>query len=73
MNGEMQYIAEEHLYHVSCMNKFRLTVYKDKETGRPKDAEMIENFNKICSWLVEEEDESDLYTVVVHGKMIQFR
>ena len=62
-------VAEEAIYHISCMNRFRLQIKSENKRGRPLDSTMMENFQKICQWL-EEEGDSELYTLSeVHSKM----
>ena len=55
-------VAEEAIYHTSCMNRFRLWVPSENQRGRPVDQSMMENFKRICIWL-EEEGDSELYTI----------
>ena len=63
-------VAEEEIYHISCMNRFRLqknTSHRSSE--QPKDPTMMRNFKRERWWL-EEEGDSELYTLAEpHGKM----
>ena len=62
-------VAEEAIYHISCMNRFRLQINKSHKRGRPLDSTRMENFQRVCQWL-EEEGDSELYTLSeVHSKM----
>ena len=62
-------VAEEAVYHISCMNKFRLKTYSENKRGRPADLSMLEGFSKVCEWL-ENDADGDLYTLKeVHNKM----
>ena len=42
-------VAEEAVYHISCMKKFRLNINTGNKRGHPTDNSMMENFKKICS------------------------
>ena len=64
-------VAEEAIYHSSCMVKFRLKKETFNKKGRPIDANMIGGFNKVCNWL-EENGDCELYTLKeVHQKMTE--
>ena len=55
-------VAEEAVYHVSCMNKFRLHTPRSEKKGRPVHMEMMDAYEKVCCWL-ENESDCDLYTL----------
>ena len=63
-------VAEEAIYHISYMNRFRLQKNtSDKSSGRPIDPVMRRNFERVRQWL-EEKGDSELYTLAeTHGKM----
>ena len=64
-------VAEEAVYHTSCMTKFRLIINTGNKRGRPADVSMMENFKKICIWL-EEDADCDLFTLQeMHDKMVE--
>ena len=42
-------VAEEAIYHFTCMTNFRLWMSSEKKRGRPIDSNMSKNFNKICA------------------------
>ena len=64
-------VAEEAIYHCECMTKFRLTILSSNKVGRPINAVMMDNFEKVCNWL-EEELDCELCTIVeLHEKMVQ--
>ena len=64
-------VAEEAVYHISCMNKFRLYTQHQNKRGRPTDLSMVENFRKICCWL-EDDADCDLHTLnEIHQKMLE--
>ena len=64
-------VAEEAVYHTSCMNSFRLFVHSGNKRGRPADLSMIENFGKICNWL-ECDANCDLYALKeIFDKMVE--
>ena len=64
-------VAEEGIYHVTCMTNFRLWMPSDKKRGHPTDPNMLENFKNICAWL-EKDTDSELYTLQeLHLKMEQ--
>ena len=52
-------VAEEDIYHVTCMTNFRLWMPSDKKYECPIDSNISENFKKICTWL-EKDTESEL-------------
>ena len=63
-------VAEEAVYHIACMNKFRSSIPTGNKTGRPADSTMQQNFQKIYKWL-EEDADSELYTLKeVHQKVL---
>ena len=62
LNSCNDLVAEEAIYHISCMNRFRLQTNKNNKRGRPLDATMTMNYERICQWL-EEEDDCELYTL----------
>ena len=55
-------VAEEAVYHSSCMAKFRLKLESSKEKGRSEDVIIKELFEKTCHRL-ESEADSELYTI----------
>lgn len=63
-------VAEEAIYHVNCMSKFRLTISQtEKKKGRPLDLEMQSNFDKVCEWL-ERAIDCELHSVKeIYAKM----
>ena len=62
-------VAEEAIYHISCMNRFRLHTNNSNKRGRPLDSTRTENSQRVCQW-IEEEGDSELYTLSeVHSKM----
>ena len=63
-------VAEEAIYHIFCMNRFRLQKNtSDKSRGQPIDPTMRRNFEWVCQWL-EKEGDSELYTLAeTHDKM----
>ena len=64
-------VAEEAVYHISCMTKFRLKTNSDNKRGRPTDLSMLNGFSKVCEWL-ENDADGDLYTLrEVHDKMME--
>ena len=63
-------VAAEAIYHISCMNRFRLVRYIEKPSGRPVNTTMMENFLKVCQWL--DEGDGELYTVAdVYNKVVE--
>ena len=53
------------------MTKFRLTILSSNKVGRPINAVMMDNFERVCNWL-EEESDCELYTIAeLHEKMVQ--
>ena len=64
-------VAEEAIYHCECMTKFRLTILSSNKLGRPINAVMMDNFERVCNWL-EEESDCELYLIAeFHEKMVQ--
>ena len=62
-------VAEEAVYHLNCMNKFRLERFDAGKTGRPINTTMMDAYDKACCWL-ENESDCELYTLKeVHEKM----
>ena len=55
-------VAEEAVYHSSCMTNFRLYVQTENARGRPTDTTMLDVFYRTCEWL-ENVADSDLYTI----------
>lgn len=65
-------VAEEAVYHTSCMNRFRLRMMNAGRKGRPLNTSMMEAYEKVCNWL-ENETDCELYTLKeVHEKMSTF-
>lgn len=63
-------VADEAIYHTTCMASFKLNKVKGNNVGRPQDPIMGESFERICEWL-ENTAESDLYSVrELHEKML---
>ena len=71
LNSCIDLVAEEAIYHIVCMNRFRLMKFaKDKSSGRPVDETQMENFQKVCQWL--DEGDGELYTLAeIYNKMIE--
>ena len=71
LNSRIDLFAAEAVYHIVCMNRFRLTKStKDKPLGRPIDTSMMENFQNVCKWL--DEGDGDLHTITeIYDKMIE--
>ena len=64
-------VAEEAIYHSSCMTKFILKKSTTKMKGRPVDSDMADGFNRLCNWL-EETSDCELYTLKeIHDKMFE--
>ena len=62
-------VAEEAIYHLVCMNKFRLERLNPGKKGRPVNSTMMDAYGKVCYWL-ENETDCELYTLKdVHEKM----
>ena len=62
-------VAEEAVYHNSCMNRFRLEKMNSGKKGRPVNISMMVAYEKVCNWL-ENETDCELYTLKeVHEKM----
>ena len=56
-------VAEEAIYHRSCMTNFSLNKSSvNEKPGRPVNTEMSEGFEAICIWL-EEDGDCDLHTI----------
>ena len=55
-------VAEEAVYHSSCMTNFRLYVQTENARGRPTDTTMLDVFYRTCEWL-ENVADSELYTI----------
>lgn len=55
-------VAEEAVYHLACMTKFRLTRSSDKQRGKPVDKSLHESFISVCEWL-EREGDCELHTI----------
>ena len=65
-------VAEEAIYHLNCMNKFRLQNPSLEKKGRPVDIEMMNVYEKVCNWL-ENESDCELYTLrELYEKMMSF-
>ena len=65
-------VAEEAVYHIPCLNKFRLNLLTGNKMGCLADDFMLLNFNKVCDWL-EKDADCDLCTLKeVHDKMLEF-
>ena len=64
-------VAEEAIYHNSCMADFKLNKVTDCVRGRPEDPKMTDAFESICYWL-ENVGESEIYSVKeLYDQMIQ--
>ena len=55
-------VAEEAIYHLNCMNKFRLHMPSSAKKGRPVHTEMMDAYEKVCNWL-ENDSDGELYTL----------
>ena len=55
-------VAEEAIYHLACMTKFRLKRSSTKQRGKPVDKILHESFNSVCEWL-EREGDCELHTI----------
>jgi len=63
-------VAEEAIYHITCMNRFRLVKPTDNASGRPFNSKMMDNFLKVCQWL--DEGDGELHTVTdICNKMVE--
>ena len=71
LNSRIDLVAEEAVYHIICMNRFRLAKpTADKSPGRPMSTPMMENFRRVCHWL--DEGDGDLHTLTkIYDKMIE--
>ena len=71
LNSIIDLPAEEAVYHIVCMNRFRLIKpTHDKSSGRPIDASLMANFQKVCQWL--DEGDGELYTLTeIYDKMVE--
>ena len=64
-------VADKAIYHCECMTKFQHTILSSNKVGRPINAVMMDNFERVCNWL-EEESDCELYTIAeLHEKMVQ--
>ena len=54
-------VAEEAIYHLICMNRFRLERLNPGKTGRPVNSTTMDAYDKVCYWL-ENETDCELYT-----------
>ena len=55
-------VAEEAVYHATCITKFRLTRSSDNSKGKPMDKVLLESFENVYVWL-ETEGGCDLRTL----------
>ena len=64
-------VAEEAVYHISCMNRFRLVKSTtEKPSWRPVNSLMMKNFLKVCQWL--DEGDGELHTLAdIYNKMVE--
>ena len=71
MDSCIDLVAEEAVYHISCMNRFRLVKSTtEKPSGRPVNPLMMENFLKVCQWL--DEGDGEPHTLAdIYNKMVE--
>ena len=55
-------VAEEAIYHSTCMAKFRLKRISQKTRGKPVDSNLLNIFENVCDWL-EREGDCELHTI----------
>ena len=55
-------VAEEAVYHSSCMAAFKLNKVGRSDRGRPEDSIMTDVFQHICDWL-ENTAKNEVYSV----------
>ena len=63
-------VAEEAIYHVSCMNRFRLQIKSENKRGRPLHSTTMRNFQRNCQWLEEESDSKHYQKFTARGRRL---